>query len=105
MKNVNATELARIEAQIKTLESVEIMTGTNDGTFGSDECFRCVGTGDSAFGIRREYETVGGRQRATGPNVDRIPGSMRPLNRQQLAYLRKQVADLRAEAARLRKQK
>lgn len=87
-----------IEAEIATLSSVEYMVATNAGTYGPTEALRCVGCGDPEFATRKEYETVGGAKRATGPDLADVPGRMirGPKTAAKLSADRKRLADLQA---------
>lgn len=82
---------------IEDIRRIELCVATNEGTYSAQEGLLCVGTGDPHFCDRKEYETVDGRKRATGPEADRAPGRMRHVNRQQLVELRMQLSKLREE--------
>jgi hypothetical protein len=84
---------------IESLAGVEYMTATNEGTYGSAECFRKIGCGDPAFGNRYTYETVGGEKREKGPDADYAPGYMRTLNRDALSADRSRLSRMRSELA------
>lgn len=64
--------------EINAILNQELLIGSNAGTFGAEECCRKVGTGESKYGERREYETVGGNRRVEGCDRERMPGRMLP---------------------------
>lgn len=83
--------------EIALLRDAEYHTQTNSGTYGAQEAFRKVGTGDPHFADRDVYETVGGRVRSTGPAADRAPGYTRYLDAGQLKAARELLTRLEAE--------
>jgi hypothetical protein len=91
---------SEIKAEIGNLLKIEVHIQTNQGTYGNAEACRKVGNGSSEFANREVYETVGGTRRETGPSEDNAPGTMRSINRQRLADLRSQVAELKQELKR-----
>ena len=86
-----------IQAEIDALTGQEYLVATNQGTFGSSEAVRKVGTGDPMFANRDVYETVGGARRERGPDEADAPGRMRKLNRAALAEDRKRLSELKRE--------
>lgn len=92
-------EVRRLEAEdrreIEVLAGQEFLVETNQGTYGSAEAARRVGTGDPRFADRNVYETVGGSRRETGPSEDDAPGRMRRINAKALRKARERLARLR----------
>ena len=87
-----------IVREIESLERVECLVKSNQGTYGASECLAKVGCGDPAFGDRCVYETVGGGKRITGPDPKDAPGRMLDVD-----HGIKQLNDHRATVAELRR--
>lgn len=86
-----------IQQDIDAVSKEEILVETNEGTFGSHECMAAIRTGDTARGVYRVWESVGGTRRVTGCDLAMAPGRARELNRRQIADRRKVLSDLRNE--------
>lgn len=89
-----------IEKEIAGLESTWVHVETNQGTFGSTECLRKCGTGETRYGNRDVYETPSGKRRATGPEEADAPGRMRQINTDRIVSLRKLLNDYRKQLAK-----
>ena len=67
-----------LSGRIKTLEASWVLVETNDGTYGADEAYRCVGSGDPRYADYRIYVQVGsGTRRREGCDPKVAPGRPR----------------------------
>lgn len=98
---MKTTDLATLNTEITTLATERVLVATNQGTYGSAEACRAIGTGDPKFANCDIYETVGGGRIVVGCSEDRAPGRMRHTNQATLAEKRKTLATLREQARKL----
>lgn len=70
-------QIVAIRREIVGAKGVRIYFGTNDGTFGAEECHRVTGTGEPSAGRYTIYETVGGEKVVEGCDPDDAPGYFR----------------------------
>ncbi len=92
------TKREELESEIQGVEMEEVMVATNSGTFGSEECCRVTGTGDSAAGTWMIYERVGDSQQSTGGGCDPDDAPGRRIDgREALIARRRHLSDLRAQ--------
>lgn len=86
-----------IKRQADELANSWVLVATNQGTYGSTEAVRVVGSGDPRFADCNVYEQVGtGKRRVDGCDPDECPGCLRRFNG-ELAKKQARLAELRRQ--------